>query len=239
MPPLSTATLLAIRLYVAGSVPTAQLDAALLAAASSLASAGLAADWCDCARGQAAGRCLEPLAPGELMVRVQPGLFAASRDVTLGSALVDRVNGEGTVATVYPDRVERVARAAQVSPATLLGRAIAHEIGHLLLGTTAHPPGGLMRARWTRAELQRDREDDWRFSPDERVHIRARIASRQQVNQAAPGQGGTSGHRPPYNGGQYRPWNRHPVPSAPNSSTRSPAGERLPSSLIRMPARPR
>ena len=36
----------------------------------------------------------------------------------------------------------------------ILGHAIAHEVGHVLLGTNGHSVGGLMRARWGRAEWQ-------------------------------------------------------------------------------------
>ncbi len=36
----------------------------------------------------------------------------------------------------------------------ILGHAAAHEIGHLLLGSNSHSPQGLMRARWSRQDLQ-------------------------------------------------------------------------------------
>jgi hypothetical protein len=42
--------------------------------------------------------------------------------------------------------------------------AMAHEIGHLLLGTSAHASTGLMRAIWSRDELHRHDPADWQFS---------------------------------------------------------------------------
>ena len=41
---------------------------------------------------------------------------------------------------------------------------IAHEIGHLLLGTTRHARYGVMRALWLTTELRRDQPLDWMFS---------------------------------------------------------------------------
>src|SRR5439155_10444253 len=46
----------------------------------------------------------------------------------------------------------------------LLGRVVAHEVGHLLLGTTAHSATGLMRARWNDEEARRDHPMDWLLS---------------------------------------------------------------------------
>jgi hypothetical protein len=42
-----------------------------------------------------------------------------------------------------------------VDPAIILGHVAAHEIGHLLLGTNSHSPGGIMRAHWRMEELAR------------------------------------------------------------------------------------
>ena len=53
------------------------------------------------------------------------------------------------------DRIDALARQAGVDPGMLLGRAVAHEIGHLILGTTKHAKSGLMRATWKTDELRR------------------------------------------------------------------------------------
>ena len=57
------------------------------------------------------------------------------------------------------------ARTSRTRADVLLGRALAHEIGHLLLGTTPHASTGLMRALWSTATLKRDNADDWLFTP--------------------------------------------------------------------------
>ena len=44
---------------------------------------------------------------------------------------------------IYYDRV-----AATSKSTVLLGYTIAHEVGHILLGTDSHTPSGVMRAHW-------------------------------------------------------------------------------------------
>ncbi len=54
----------------------------------------------------------------------------------------------------------------------LLGRAIAHEVGHLLLPGGRHSPSGLMRAPWVYEELMENRREDWVFSPQDGRQLR-------------------------------------------------------------------
>jgi hypothetical protein len=95
----------------------------------------------------------------------------------LGYSLFDS-NGISGFATVYVDRVDWLARRAQYPRPPLLGRAIAHEIGHLLLRSNAHTEAGLMREVWTAEQVVRNRREDWTFSPDQNGDIRnARYAA--------------------------------------------------------------
>src|SRR5439155_23282002 len=97
----------------------------------------------------------------------------------LGFSLVNAADGSAPyLATVYADLTADVARRAGVDSRELLGRAMAHEIGHLLLGTNEHAATGLMRAAWSRAELRRDHTPDWQFLPGEVEQMRAAIAKR-------------------------------------------------------------
>jgi hypothetical protein len=97
---------------------------------------------------------------------------------SLGCALIDLQHRAGTLATVYPDRINAVASRAGVDAGMLLGRAVAHEIGHLLLGTAHHSAGGLMRALWSDQELQRGLTADWTFAPDDVAQIGRGLAAR-------------------------------------------------------------
>ena len=99
---------------------------------------------------------------------------------TLADAVraVKRLNAEGKLATIFVDRVKWLAAQAGADGAAVLGFAVAHEIGHLLLGTNAHGSSGLMRALWSRGELQHTNVKDWLFSRDEGARMRASLERR-------------------------------------------------------------
>jgi hypothetical protein len=64
----------------------------------------------------------------------------------------------------------------QGRPASLgkvLGHAMAHEIGHVLLGTDAHSVGGLMKARWGRADWLAVAAGHLRIAPEDGERMRS------------------------------------------------------------------
>jgi len=68
-----------------------------------------------------------------------------------GSAL-QPANGEyGVVANVYADRARALVIDREFE--ATLGRVMAHELGHLLLGKNAHSAAGIMRAQWRAQDL--------------------------------------------------------------------------------------
>jgi hypothetical protein len=105
---------------------------------------------------------------------------------SLGYSVVDSRQKRGTLATVFVDRIRMAALRTRLDPARLLGRAMAHEIGHLLLGTTGHSRAGLMRARWSDLDLRRDAAADWLMSPEDV----ARLSNRRPTTE--PGSAGAS-----------------------------------------------
>jgi hypothetical protein len=117
--------------------------------------------------------CDARLAPGELAIRIVrlPG-GTANGAVRLGDAFVDPSTGRGVLATVYLDRVQRLAAETHTDCNTLLGNAIAQELGHLLMATNAHGPVGLMRAFWSQDEIRTNRTTDWTFAPRDANAIR-------------------------------------------------------------------
>jgi len=166
---------LTVRVYDNANVPKGALRAALDMAAQTLRPADLEVTWVSCS-ASSGGRCTEPLGRGELMVRLVRSVKGApaAGDESLGTALVDPATGTGVLATVYVDRVERLAQGADGDLGALLGRAMAHEIGHLLMGKSVHALHGLMRPRWTRAEITRNAIADWGFDAPDLRAIRAR-----------------------------------------------------------------
>jgi hypothetical protein len=161
---------------------------ALETASATLAAAGVMVTWLPCDGPTPAAACGRRLDAGELVLRIvsaqRPGtprgaasLRAGASMLPLGDAFVDLGTQSGVLATVYVDRVAALGDAAGMNLATLLGYAIAHEIGHLLLGTSAHGTRGLMRPLWSRDELRRGRRADWLFTETEVNAIRARRAA--------------------------------------------------------------
>ena len=107
------------------------------------------------------------------------GLVPGTHDVPMGSSLVGAgAAGMPVFSTVHPDRVTVVADAARVDRRVVLGRAIAHEIGHLLLNTSRHADHGLMRAIWSPRELRRNVDADWKFLNQESETMVAALATR-------------------------------------------------------------
>jgi hypothetical protein len=166
---------LTVRVYDNADVPKGALRAAFETAGKALQPADVHVTWLSCTVSSG-GRCTEPLRRGELLVRlVRSAKGATVDDESLGTALVDPATGRGVLATVYVDRVERLVRGSHGDLGTLLGRAMAHEIGHLLMGRASHAARGLMRPRWTRAEVTRNVQADWRFDAPDLRAIRARL----------------------------------------------------------------
>ena len=88
--------------------------------------------------------------------------------------------------TIDPRLVDVVASQADASPSVVLGRAIAHELGHLLIGTPRHSSRGLMRALWSQEELRGDRAGDWRFSADESALMKRTLAKAIRASLEVP-----------------------------------------------------
>jgi hypothetical protein len=176
-----------VRIYDNTQLPRRNLAAALVEAGRLVASVGLDVHWRDCSPDAQAPlkseapvprgpSCGDSLATGELALRIVhvPAPSDEERALPLGDSLIDRHLGLGVLATIYYERVEWLARQAGVSTRLVLARAIAHEIAHLLIGSTAHAGSGLMRPLWSRQELQRNRSADWRFTAADADAIRER-----------------------------------------------------------------
>lgn len=156
-----------IRVYGSDGIARETSELALQEAAFILAQARVDTEWRDCAHPAAHGACATPVDGRELLVRLSraPANEHSGRRRPLGYSLIDTVAGRGQLATIYLDRVEWLALQGGVARGVLLGRAIAHEVGHLMLGSQDHSEDGLMRALWTASELARNTPADWLFSP--------------------------------------------------------------------------
>ena len=173
-----------VRLYQ-DSVPAGELRDARRLTTQILGAAGVGVLWLDCHPGDGDPTpvpvdCGRRAGPNDLILYVVPTVRGKrfGNEQALGTALIDPVARAGTVATVYADHVATLARDSLTSRVELLARAMAHEIGHLLLGTTGHAPAGLMRAVFSRDELRRHLAQDWLFSRDEAMAMQHALVLR-------------------------------------------------------------
>lgn len=145
-----------------------------------LRDAGVAVIWLNCpqdAQHEASlGPCSEASFPSHLhlrIVRASRGLKAT----TVGISFVAE-DGNGCYADVFYEPIQQLNEETHVPPAVILGHAMAHELGHLLLGTNSHSSSGLMRARWTGEDLAKASKGNFRFSQEQSLRITNRLAQR-------------------------------------------------------------
>jgi hypothetical protein len=175
-----------IRLYDTVTEDASARAAAIRTSVAIMETAGISVGWRDCGLGGADYPCRRLHGTQELIVRIVPAQVAATANtpalasthetlgapaLQLGFAAVDAGGRTGVLATVFRDNLLRVAHRTGLAYNELLGRTIAHEIGHLLLRGAGHGSTGLMRAVWTDAELIQNRHDDWLFAPSERDRL--------------------------------------------------------------------
>jgi hypothetical protein len=177
----SSVTLI-VRLYNTSGIPTPELLAGRNAAESILRDTGMDVRFRQCGRlvspEDPADPCDDLLKPSEVVVRVidAPPFTANLLPEAYGVSYVVRETNHGWLATVFSDRIDRAATRAGVESGTLLGRVMAHEVGHLLLGTGYHGDAGVMRADWPDSLLNRE-ADEWRFSRLEAARMQRVLAS--------------------------------------------------------------
>jgi hypothetical protein len=163
-------------------VPTVLLSAAEDQAREIFRHAGLETVWLNCSPK------LERIEPKScyfsdtthLTLKISPHAVNAQvrdRIDVLGTAYPDE-NGAGYFAYVFYDRVQELAQRRRLGHA-LLADVMAHEIGHLLLGSNSHSISGIMCAHWSDKELRNISEGAMSFVPAQSRIMRDRLRSRQ------------------------------------------------------------
>jgi len=108
------------------------------------------------------------------------------RHETLGCALPSSQGRPASDAWVLFDRIlEQVARLGISSQHQILGHAMAHEMGHLLLGQDSHAVAGVMRADWRTHDYILMSQGSLLFTPRQAELIRLAVQARiRQQNDA-------------------------------------------------------
>ena len=174
-----------IRTYNYAAVSPGQLAGAKTEAEHIFRRAGIAIEWIDCRvpRDASGAPCTDPLLAGrDLMLRlVERAAGDGERVVVLGESMLDREQRGGALMTIDLFPVRATAARTSAAAPTLLGRAIAHEIGHLLLRSGDHPRSGLMRALWSADELRGLKPAHWGFSAREAARMRQTLRALSRI----------------------------------------------------------
>ena len=167
---------LTVRLYNPSGIPAEELATARDTADAILRDTGLDVVFRQCVG--MTDSCDQPLTRSEVVVRIidAPPFNATLEADAYGLTYIVKSTNRGWLATVFADRIGNAATRVGVEAGTLLGRVMAHEIGHLLLGIDYHGSAGVMRAAWPDGALNRDAKD-WRFSMVEAERLYRIVAS--------------------------------------------------------------
>lgn len=161
-------------------VESAVLKQAEKTAARVLATGGVQVRWLDCQQNsEQPEQCENEPDPSVLVLHVLPAGVTrrAAPSGSLGFAVPSKPGEFGAFAGVFYDRVKRLSSRGFSEPA-ILGYAIAHELGHLLLGFEAHSEDGIMKAEWHRKELKRAENATLVFDRGQRSRIRQNVKTR-------------------------------------------------------------
>lgn len=144
--------------------------------------AGVSILWLDCsAAGVKPGepKPCPPRPAGTIILRIVPATLDYLDASALGYALMAK---EGALyATVSFPRVQQCILRQTTSAADLqqvLGHAMAHELGHILLGSQSHAKAGLMQAAWDSRALKDMSRGLLSFSQKEARRIRDEVVRR-------------------------------------------------------------
>ena len=186
--PLLTIT---VQIYNYSQASPAMLIEAEREAGRILGAVGLRPVWVECPVGPTApgmeGPCQKAPAATDLRLRVLGApVTNVFQDTVFGFAV------HPVLASVYYEYAARRAKAdnAEFEAPVILGCTIAHELGHLLLGTNSHSDEGIMQPRWESSQFRQLMAGALLFTKDQSklmlVAARARSEQPNLTSASAP-----------------------------------------------------
>jgi len=168
-----------LSLFNDAAVPPDVLAAAQSRASLVLENAGVEVTWLACRPrnkadfAPATPDCGSFAWPKHLSVRIVRRGASVSDDV-FGMSFLDG-SGEGVYATIYYENLIHSKAHPDLGDADMLGFAIVHEVGHLLLGPHSHSAGSVMQGNWQKTTLLAASQGKLFFSESEANLIRTRL----------------------------------------------------------------
>lgn len=173
-----------VSVYNDAQVPAAVLAQAEREAGKIFSRAGLEVSWVNCSpaelRVETRGSCESFAWPAYLALHILPRPVRPVNEV-FGVAFLS-ADGIGCYSDVYYDRALALHADWKVGLANILGNVVAHELGHLLLGSNSHAPAGIMRARWQAEELRRMASGSLLFTSEQAERMRGKVMAAQPAS---------------------------------------------------------
>jgi hypothetical protein len=164
------------------------LERAQREAARILGTAGAEVKWVNCRNNvETSPLCGKRPDSTELVLDLLPAGTSrrGTSEGALGYAIPPKSSTFGSYAGVLFDRVERLS-VRSVSKSVVLGHAMAHELGHLLLEPGWHAPSGIMMSEWHRKELHKAAQGNLVFRTADRrtieENIRRRVEQKSRIS---------------------------------------------------------
>lgn len=121
--------------------------------------------------------CGQEFLAGDIIVRILPHAPATTGADVLGSAMIAN---QGVYASILYDRVLTM-RGYGIPSHSVLGKVMAHEITHLLLGVNSHASRGIMRPRWSVNDFRIGNTPFWFYTPEQQAVMREQLARRTAI----------------------------------------------------------
>jgi hypothetical protein len=126
--------------------------------------------------------CQEPLEVTDIVLRIVPQPTQNKfQDTVFGFSVVP------VLATVYYNHALRRAKSdnAEFETPIILGSVIAHEVGHLLLGSNSHSISGVMQPRWERKQIRQAMTGTLLFTPGQAKLMQEETQTRMRLQTAS------------------------------------------------------
>ena len=146
-----------------------------------LGEAGLRAVWLECpvgvSRADAQGPCQKAPEATDIRLRI---LATPIRNVFQDSVFGFTVHP--VLASVYYDYALRRAKSddAEFEVPIILGCVMAHELGHLLLGSNGHSDTGIMQPRWEPKQVRQLMMGTLQFTPEQSKRMGTEVQARTE-----------------------------------------------------------
>ena len=161
-----------VRVYNYANIDSYRLERTQKRVSGIFIEAGFAIHWIHCPRCEEERPqypdCTPELDPNDLVLKIMPRI-----DMEKGGFRKDTFGlSAGRNILIFTERLYDIAQNSEQTCDRILGLAVAHEIGHALLGNDSHSSRGIMCPRWHSKDLQLESRHSAAFTQEQidRMH---------------------------------------------------------------------